>query len=121
MQALPAHEFDAILILSDSDEGARSWVEQFSILSPDTPINLLLAAQAEPLLLPYWESGQVTGIISGISDAAAIKDSGSSAFGMPSRWRAYQAGIIMLMVFMLVGAFFVIERTPPNVEGGKSS
>ncbi|MEA3325818.1 MAG: zinc ribbon domain-containing protein [Chloroflexota bacterium] len=119
-QKLQAKGFDGILILSDSDESARSWVEQLSALTPETPINLLLTAQAGPLLLPYWESGQVTGMISGISEAAAIEAAGGKETSLPSRWRAHQTGIVMLMIVMLIGAFFVVERTPSD-EGRKAS
>ena len=120
VQEIPADGFDGILILSDSDESARSWVEQLSVLTPETPINLLLTAQAGPLLLPYWESGQVTGMISGISEAAAIEASEAYETNISSLWRAYQTGILMLMIFMLIGAFFVVERTPSD-EGRRAS
>lgn len=117
---LPKEGFDGILILSDSDESARSWVEQLSVLTPETPINLLLTAQAGPLLLPYWESGQVTSMVSGISEAASIAVSEEKGTSIASYWRAYQAGILMLMVAMLIGAFVVVERTPSD-QGGKAS
>lgn len=117
VQEFPMESFDGIVILSGSDEGARSWVEQLSILSPETPINLILAAQAGPLMLPYWESGQVTGMISGISEAAAVEEVYETDSGISLRWRAYQVGILLLIGVMLIGAFFVVERTPNNDEG----
>jgi hypothetical protein len=63
--SFPSGTFEGVLILGDDYEGTMAWIEQFSSLAPDTPILLLVSAQAGPLLQPYWESGQVRGIISG--------------------------------------------------------
>jgi len=63
IKVLPPGEFDGILILSDTYEGARTWVEQLSALTPGTPLNLILTAQAGPLMMPYFDSGQVIGTL----------------------------------------------------------
>ena len=47
--AIPAKP-DGIFILADSEEGARFWVEQFSVRQPSIPIFLLVTAQAGPML-----------------------------------------------------------------------
>lgn len=114
---LPLESFNGILILSGSDESTKSWVEQLSILAPVTPVHLVLTAQAGPMLLPYWESGQVSGMISGISDAAAVEALNGENSDISVRWRAYQVGILLLIAVMLIGAFFVVEREPSQVRG----
>jgi len=114
---LPLESFDGILILSGSDESTRSWVEQLSILAPATPVHLILTAQAGPMLVPYWESGQVSGIISGLSEAAAVEALHGEGSDISVRWRAYQVGILLLIAVMLIGAFFVVERTPNEDRG----
>ena len=116
---LPFESYDGILILSGFGESARSWVEQVSILAPATPINMILTAQAGPLLLPYWESGQVSGMISGISEAAAVEALIGEGSEIAIRWRAYQTGILLLISVMLIGAFIVVERTPSVDRGSQ--
>ncbi len=114
---LPFESYDGILILSGAEESVRSWVEQVSILAPATPIHLILTAQAGPLLLPYWESGQVSGVISGISEAAAVEALMGEGSDISIRWRAYQVGILLLIAVMLIGAFIIVERTPSEDRG----
>ncbi len=65
-------------------------------------------------------SMELGAMVSGISEAASIAVSGEKETSIASYWRAYQAGILMLMVAMLIGAFFVVERTPSD-QGGKAS
>ncbi len=60
-------------------KSGRIWVEQLqSQKQIDTtlakkPLLVVASAQAGPLLQPYVVSGQVTGMISGISDAAEFE------------------------------------------------
>lgn len=112
-KALPSGPLDGIVILADDYEGATAWVEQLSSLVPETPIFLLVTAQAAPLLLPYWESGQVMGIAAGISDAVNLADETAA---LTSRWRAYQAGILLVIVMLLIGITFPMH-TKEDEEG----
>lgn len=91
----PSGPFEGVVILSDDYEGGMAWIEQFSSLAPDTPIIVLASAQAGPLLQPYWESGQVVGIISGFS--------GEVEPGLANRWRAYQVGTVLMILMLLIG------------------
>lgn len=98
--SLPVGPFEGIVILGDDYEGAMVWIEQFSSLMPDTPILLLVSAQAGPLLQPYWESGQVAGMISGLSDAVDLE---GQPTGLVNRWRAYQVGTVLMILMLLIG------------------
>lgn len=111
---LPSGPFDGILILADDYDGAIAWIEQLTSLAPETPIYLLVTAQAAPLLLPYWESGQVKGILGGVTDAINI-DGETGA--LATRWRAYQAGVLMVIVMLLIGLVFPVYQLPDG-EGG---
>jgi hypothetical protein len=112
---LPTEPFDGILILGEDYEGSMAWVEQFSSLAPNTPILLLVSAQAGPLLQTYYESGQVVGILSGIVDAVHNED---AALDLGSRWRAYQVGIVMMIIVLLIGMSFTDEQR--RKAGGSS-
>ncbi len=108
---LPSDRFDGVLILSDSFEGAQVWIEQLSSLMPEAPLNLLLTAQAGPMLVPYWESGQVNGMAAGLSEAAGLERALSDGDAASSRWGAYQTGLLILIAVLVVGAIF---NTHPN-------
>jgi len=110
--------YEGILILSESYEGARVWIEQLSVLMPDAVLNLLVTAQAGPMLLPYWESGQVTGMVSGVSEAAGVEAALLDGTSVARYWRAYQTGILMLIALMVIGVIFAIDRTANNERRG---
>ena len=99
-KVLPTEPFAGIVILGDDYEGAMAWIEQLSSLMPSSPIVLLVSAQAEPLLLPYWESGQVVGMIGGMADAVKL---GGQTSSLPNKWQAYQMGIVMMILLLLIG------------------
>ena len=113
-KTLPSGPLDGILILGDDYEGAMAWIEQLSSLVPETPIHLLVTAQAAPLLMPYWESGQVSGIVAGMPDAVNLADETTS---LTSHWRAYQAGVLLMIVVLLIGLNFPMHQ--PGVEEGR--
>jgi hypothetical protein len=113
---LPAGPFDGVVILADDYDGAQAWIEQLSSLAPETPIFLIVTAQAAPLLLPYWEAGQVNGILAGMTDAISM-DGETAVF--TSRWRAYQAGILLVILLLLVGLFFPVYDSQDGEGGGQ--
>lgn len=116
---LEESDYDGVLILSDAFEGTVTWIEQFSARSPDTPLNCLVTAQAGPLLAPYWDSGQISGLISGISEAhraeAVLDETQIAAY----QWRAYRFGIVMAIVMLVIGATIADEgKNKDEGQGG---
>jgi hypothetical protein len=105
-KALPPDGYDGILILSDTFEGSSAWIEQLSSLMPNIPINLLVTSQAGPLLKPYIASGQVMGMISGISEAVGIENVLDQSARVKQGWHTYQIGVLMLIALMVIGTIF---------------
>jgi hypothetical protein len=103
-KALPDGGFDSILILSDTAEGVRTWIEQLTVLMPDIPINLVVTAQSKPMLVPYFDSGQITGMVSGLNDGVILESELSTGILIGNRQRAYQVGLVMLAAVMVIGA-----------------
>jgi hypothetical protein len=111
-------DFDGVMILSDGYDGARVWIEQLSTMMPDVPLGLLVTAQTGPMLLPYWESDQVTGMVSGISEAAGVDAALSGESFIAGYWRAYQVGVFMLIALLVIGLIFTAVRTSDeNLRG----
>ena len=91
------------MILSNSYEGAAGWVEQMSALDPDRPIYLLVTAQAGPLLQPYYQSGQVAGMVSGMTEAAVVETLLDGEGQALVRWRSYQIGVLICLIVIVIG------------------
>jgi hypothetical protein len=109
-------EYSAVLVLTDQAESGRIWVEQLQSLRQTDPLFPALAnqpllvaasAQAGPLLQPYYSSGQITGMISGLSDAARYEFINNSRPGIArSYWDAFGMGLFMSIALIVVGALW---------------
>jgi hypothetical protein len=106
-------DYSALVVLSDHAESGRVWVEQLqsqkqidATLS-NKPLLMVASAQAGPLLQPYVLSGQITGMISGISDAAKYETKNSLPAGMTrSYWDAFGIGLMISIVLIIVGSLW---------------
>ncbi len=69
-----AADFDLVVVCTDDPEVARMWVEQVQpLLGQGTPLLMVVSAQAEPLVEPYYETAprQVAGVITGLEGGMA--------------------------------------------------
>jgi hypothetical protein len=115
----PQRDYEGILILSDQFDGAQAWIEQLTILSPDTPVHLLVSAQAGPMLMPYFESGQVSGMLSGVGDAAGLESVMDQGGVVARRWRAYQVGTLSLVAMLVLGVMISLIAQPQSGRRGE--
>ena len=98
-------DFDAIVLLTDNTENTRAWIEQVKPAVADTPLLVVSSAQAAPALMPYVQSGQITGMISGFTGGAAYEQLTQAQNGtVRSYWDAYQGGMLLIAAFMLIGS-----------------
>jgi len=96
--------FSQIVVITDSGETGRAWVEQVQPWIGDVPLFMVTSAQAAPLMAPYVESNQVAGMVSGLLGGAMYAQltgqSDSPALGYLA---AYQIGMVLAFVLVLVG------------------
>jgi len=111
-------DLDGVILLADSYEGARFWIEQLSAQNYELPLYLLVTAQAGPLLTPYQDSGQVAGMAAGISGADAADDlTTEEGIGLNLR-AAYQMGTLLIAVMIIIGAIFAGKPKKTAKDGG---
>lgn len=100
-------DFSAVLLLTDNTDNARAWIEQIDTAAHETPFLLVSSAQAAPALQPYVQSGQLTGMISGLNGAAAYQQlSQNPSDRLSGYWDAYQFGMLLIAVLMILGAVY---------------
>ncbi|MGE5462013.1 MAG: hypothetical protein ACM3PS_01570 [Syntrophothermus sp.] len=117
-------EYAAILLLTDHAESARTWVEQLYTMKQSDPalagqpLIAISSAQTGPMLQPYFGSGQITGLISGLPVAARYEFLNGSRPGTArSYWDAFGAGMMMAVALIVIGSLWSLysgtrERQP---------
>ena len=98
-------EFKAIILLTDNAETARVWVEQTESVRGEAGVLVVSSAQSGPMILPYAQSGQVDGMVSGLSGSAPIEQANSGRPGIVRRyWDAYSFGLLTAASLIALGS-----------------
>jgi hypothetical protein len=96
-------QFAAVVVLTDSPETARAWIEQVQSALNGKPMFMVVSAQAAPLVQPYVASGQVSGMVAGLEDAAVYEQLTQRSGNAMAFLGAYQTGLIVMAALILVG------------------
>ncbi|MCA1953889.1 MAG: hypothetical protein LDL12_01940 [Anaerolinea sp.] len=104
-------DFRAVIVLTDDADAGRAWVEQVQPRLGNRPLLMVVSAQAAPLLLPYVQSGQVQGMVAGLSGGVQYEILTQRTLGNAHMaWNAYQAGLLLLLVMILIGGVYQAVR-----------
>ncbi len=96
--------FAMILLITDSAETGRNWVEQ---AGGKAPFVVASSAQAGPMLMPYVQSGQINGLVNGLNSGAVIEQGYKSRQNLARRyWDAYSLGLLLAVTFIVFGGLW---------------
>ena len=99
--------FAAIILLTNDVETARIWIEQTETARGETGFLVISSAQSGPMILPYVQSGQVDGMVTGLDGSAPIEWVNDGRPGMVRRyWDAYGFGLLTAAVMISVGSLW---------------
>jgi hypothetical protein len=93
-------DFSLVLLLTDDADVGRVWIEQAGPELGTTPMAMVISAQAEPMIRPYYDSGQIKGLVTGLAGGYAYGDAGPGR----SYWNAFGVGTLAAEIMILVGA-----------------
>lgn len=111
-------DFKRILLLTDSIESGRNWIEQVQpAVSKRVPIIVVSSAQAAPLLEPYQSSGQIQGLLSGLVGGRAYEGMTRRSANASAYWNAYQVGLGLAVLLILLGG--IVSATDALLKRGK--
>ena len=106
-------DFATVVVITDHAESGLVWIEQIELwkqnnpVSANQPLVAVASAQAGPLLQPYVSSGQMAGMVSGLSDAARYEFVNNSRPGIArSYWDAFGVGLFMAVVSIVLGSLW---------------
>jgi len=107
-------DFGAVIVFTDKAETARVWVEQLQPLLGDTPLLIVASAQASPLIHPYYQSGQVDGLVSGMA-GGLIYESILGAEGDAGRnYTSLQLLSVLMAGLIVIGGFITLVKPKLN-------
>lgn len=90
------HSFKLVLLVSDSSDNIRAWLEQIAPWNPTTQFGAVTTQMEAPLLSPYFDSGQLAGYAAGIAE-------GNISSQTTFNYRAYRVGLLLMLVMLLLG------------------
>ena len=102
-------DFSVIIILTDDVEKGRNWIEQKTVYFENNtenmpPFLMTISAQAEPIIYPYYASGQIEGLVSGLSGGATYERmQGQEGLGR-KYWDSYSVGLLLAEILIAIGA-----------------
>jgi hypothetical protein len=101
-------DFTLVVVITDDPDVARSWVEQVEPELDDTPLIMVLSAQAKPLVYPYFTSvpKQVNGIVSGVV-GGAFYERGIGRYSLSRKyWDPFNNGLTVSVIILLFGGAY---------------
>lgn len=103
-------DVDLVVVLAGSQEHLRRWVEQVQ-----APYKVAMvagvSAQVDPAARPYYRSGQLKGLLSGLVGAAEYEKINQHPGVALSRMLPQAAAHLVIALFILLGNFvYLIER-----------
>jgi len=99
------NDFEMILVITDDPDTAKIWIEQVGTILKDTPLNMVISAQAEPLIQPYFRSSPqlVKGYVSGIIDSMNYEQLLDRPNLATTAWLPFNLGIIITVGTIFIG------------------
>ena len=104
-------DFAMVVVITEDTATARAWLEQVRpVLSANTPLIMIISAQAEPLVQPYYETNppQVAGIVTGIEGGTtyAAMDGKTSPARMSGQWSSYSYIVLAAVLLMTLAGLY---------------
>lgn len=99
-------DFAAVLVITDRPDTARGWVEQVQPSLQGKPMLMVVSAQAEPMVRPYYEGHprQIAGMVTGLAGGAAYENAMPRTGLARVYWDTFSYGITGSVVLIIVGA-----------------
>ncbi|MBI9044831.1 MAG: hypothetical protein JEZ06_10115 [Anaerolineaceae bacterium] len=97
-------DFSAVIVFTDKIETGKAWVEQVKPEMGSTPLLFVSSAQAAPMFLPYLQSQQIQGMMSGLGDGVAYAQLMDLPGERAGYWSAFRNGLMVILSLILIGA-----------------
>jgi hypothetical protein len=96
-------DFSLVIVATHDPALARQWVEQTELVRGNTPFLMVVSAQAEPLVRPYYDSGQIDGLVTGVFGGEAYASLNGFSLSA-NRWSAYSLATLLSALLVAAGS-----------------
>jgi hypothetical protein len=118
------NDFKMILVITDDPNTARIWIEQVGSRLDDTPLTMVVSAQVEPLIQPYFRTSpqQVKGYVAGIIDSINYELLIERPYLANRIWLPFNMGIIISVGIIFIsglanGVLSLFTRRKDKLKG----
>jgi hypothetical protein len=103
---LQLKDFLAVIILTDNADTGRNWIEQSGRYLGQTPMIMIVSTQAEPMIRPYFDSGQLKGLVSGLVDAKTYEQKYNRPGLAGHYWDSFSLATLVAELLIAFGAIW---------------
>ncbi len=102
-------DFELVVVITEDADSARAWIEQVQPALATTPLVMVLSAQAEPMIRPYYEGSprQVNGLVTGLAGGASYENTMPRTSLARKYWDAFSYGLLAAVVLIALGGVIV--------------
>ncbi len=112
-------DFELVVVITEDADSARAWIEQVQPALASTPLVMVLSAQAEPMIRPYYEGSprQVNGLVTGLAGGASYEETMPRTSLARKYWDAFSYGLLAAVVLIGLGGVIVAAFSSVNKRG----
>jgi hypothetical protein len=99
------NDFGMILVITDDPNTAKIWIEQIGVNLVNTPLMMVVSAQVEPLIQPYFLSSPqlLSGYVSGVIDSLNYESLVDEPNLATISWLPFNVGIFITVATIFIG------------------
>ena len=118
-------DFSLVIVITESPETARSWIEQVATKLEATPFMMVVSSQVDPVIRPYSEavSNNVDAVISGIHGGEIYRNYLGRQVETDKLWSGFSFSILIAAAVILAGSFIAAvlgASSPESSDEGDS-
>lgn len=117
-------DFKMILVITDDPNTAKIWIEQVGSRLDKTPLVMVVSAQVEPLIQPYFRTSprQVSGYVAGIIDSMNYEQLTERPYLASRSWLPFNIGIVISVGIIFIsglanGVLSLFKRRQIDLTG----
>lgn len=99
-------DYAGVLVITENAETGRAWIEQLHGSMVDKPLLMVVSAQSAPIIRPYLDSGQLSGLISGRVEGAMYDRLMDAPPRAALEMSSYQMGMLFAVGLVALGGLY---------------